>query len=73
MLQWLWLNLLNNQELGLFDAITLFSAVNGIYNLDLNERQRAEQMEDKARIERIERKLDILLNKMGCYDGNEIL
>ncbi len=72
MLLWLWLNLLN-QELGLFDAITLFSAVNGIYNLDLNERQRAEQMEDKARIERIERKLDILLNKMGCYDGNEIL
>ena len=48
----------------IFDMLTLFSVVSGLYNLDINIRQDTEQDYESMQLKRIERKLDLILEKM---------
>lgn len=50
--------------LELFDMLALFSIVEGLYNLDLNLGQEKDQKEDSRKLQRIEQKLDLLLEKL---------
>ena len=48
----------------IFDMLTLFSVVSGLYNLDISIRQDTEQDYESMQLKRIERKLDLILEKM---------
>ena len=48
----------------IFDMLTLFSVVSGLYNLDISIRQDTEQDYESMQLKRIERKLDLILDKM---------
>lgn len=48
----------------IFDMLTLFSVVSGLYNLDISIRQDTEQDYESMQLKRIERKLDLILDKL---------
>lgn len=48
----------------IFDMLALFSVVSGLYNLDISIRQDTEQDYESMQLKRIERKLDLILDKM---------
>ena len=48
----------------IFDMLTLFSVVSGLYNLNISIRQDTEQDYESMQLKRIERKLDLILEKM---------
>lgn len=54
---------MKNNALEVFDIIALFSITTSLYNMSLNEGHAEEQERNEARLERIEEKIDRLLNK----------
>ncbi|WP_290771935.1 hypothetical protein [Anaerofustis sp.] len=54
---------MKNNALEVFDILALFSITTSLYNMSLNEGHAEEQERNEARLERIEEKIDRLLNK----------
>lgn len=54
---------MKNNALEVFDILALFSITTSLYNMSLNEGHVEEQERNEARLERIEEKIDRLLNK----------
>lgn len=54
---------MKNNALEVFDILALFSITTSLYNMSLNEGHTEEQERNEARLERIEEKIDRLLNK----------
>ena len=64
---------MKNNALEVFDILALFSITTSLYNMSLNEGHAEEQERNEARLERIEEKIDRLLSKMRCLNGDEVL
>lgn len=54
---------MKNNALEVFDILALFSITTSLYNMSFNEGHAEEQERNEARLERIEEKIDRLLNK----------